>query len=210
MSKTNAVRAVAQFQKRFDQMHSTGLKAAELVQEIGVQVLEHYKAHQDVTLINAYFLALPPGANYKAMTMWLLAYGSLRVNTGPDKATVPFKFAKDKGTDPEQAAQNPWFKMAAADKPTADAKAFDIQAAMLALLKRAAKAETLNGDFNKLRAAARAVGIPESDIPASTDKALKAQEQAAGQKMARSTKENKAPGTGLDVSALAEAAPALV
>lgn len=195
MTAINTKASKAGFAKRFVEMHNTGKKAAELVHTIGVDVLKHFQSHQDVTLVNAFFTALPPGLNYKAVTLWLMTFAAVRLNNNPaTKADEPFAFDKKKATSPDAAANNPWFTMAKADKPVA-AVPFDIKAHMIGLVKRAAKAEKLDGDFQALRAAALALGVPESEIPSDTDAALKAKEVKTGTKMAKGKKADKLPET---------------
>lgn len=194
-------KTIASFTKRFTAMHDAGKKAAELVQSVGLDVLKHYAMHQDTTLVNAYFKALPPGINYKAMTAWLTTFGALRVNTDTTRDDEPFKHAKGKATDPEAAAAAPWFTMLGADVPK-PAAVFDIKAHMLALVKRAAKAEKLEGDFQALRKAAIAIGVDASNLPTETEAALKAKEAATGTKMAAGKKGDKAPSKAVTVDPL--------
>lgn len=206
---TKQTNTIAAFTKRFETMHSMGMKAAEYIQQVGMDVLNHFKMHDDVTLVNAYFKALPPGVNYKAMSAWLLAYAAVRVNTlEATKDAEPFKNAKGKATDVEAAAKMPWFKMLGADVPKA-AQVFDIKARIIAMVKQAAKAEKLEGDFHALRKAAIAMGIPANELPTDTDAVLKAKEAATGQKIAQTTEQNKKPGKGeqAKAQALASADP---
>lgn len=191
----NTKGAHAAFAKRFVEMHNTGKKAAELVHAVGVDVLEHFKLHQDVTLVNGFFTALPPGLNYKAVTLWLLSFAAVRMNNNPaTKADEPFAFDKKKPTNTDGAKAQPWYTMAKADKPVAVAP-FDIKAQLIGLVKRAAKADKLEGDFKALRDAAIALGVPESELPSDTDAHLKAKEEKTGIKMARGKKADKAPAT---------------
>lgn len=192
---------IASFTKRFTAMHEAGKKAAELVQSVGLDVLKHFAMHQDTTLVNAYFKALPPGVNYKAMTAWLVAFAAVRVNTGTDRDDEPFKFAKGKATDAEGAAAAPWYTMLGADVPKA-AQVFDIKAHMVALVKRAAKAEKLEGDFQALRKAAIALGVDASSLPTETEASLKAKEAATGTKMAAGKKGDKKPSEAKAVDPL--------
>ena len=202
-SAINAAQGIAAFSKRFQEMHTTGTKAAELVQTVGIAVLEHHAMHQNTTLVNAFFQALPPGINYKAITAWLVTFGGVRLNTDPTTSKAePFKFAKGKATDAAGAKATPWYTIHGANIPKAGL--FDIQARMVALVKAAAKAENLQGDFQALRAAAIAMGVDASSLPTDTDAALAAKEAATGKKMARTTKANKQPA---EVDPLGEATP---
>lgn len=206
---TKQANTIASFTKRFELMHSTGLKAAELIQQIGLEVLEHFKMHDDATLVNAYFKALPPGVNYKAMTAWLTTFAAVRVNTlEATKDAEPFKNAKGKATDVDGAKAMPWFKMLGADVPKA-AQVFDIKARMVSMVKQAAKAEKLEGDFHALRKAAIAMGVAANELPTDTDANLKAKEAATGQTIAKTTKENTKASKGAQAQAAALADPLL-
>lgn len=192
---------IGQFSTRFNAMRKAGQAAADTVQSVGLDVLAHYAMHKDVTLVNAYFKALPPGINYKAMTMWLTAYAAVRVNSGPTADAEPFKFQKDGATDVDAAKASPWYTMAGANVPKV-AQVFSIHARMIALVKSAAKAEKLDGDFEALRKAAISMGVPASELPSKRDADLKAADNAV--------KASKAKGKGLDTKAAAEAADPLV
>ena len=202
---TKQANTIASFTKRFQEMHATGKKSAELVQTVGVDVLAHFAMHDDVTIVNAFFKALPPGISYKAMTMWLTAFAAVRVNTNPaNKDDSPFLNKKGGANDVDGAKAAPWFTMGGADVPKAS-PIFDIKARMVRMVKDAAKAEKLEGDFHSLRKAAIAMGVPANELPSDTDAALKAKEQATGQTIAKTGKQNKAPAV---TDPLAEALPA--
>lgn len=198
----SAIKNIARFTKRFAEMTATGNKAADLIHAVGVEVLEHFKLHQDISLVNAYFMALPKGNNFKAVAQWLLKYTAVRLNTADNKKDEPFKFAKGKPHEVEQATVNPFWTMQNAAVPNVGA-IFDVKAKMLDLVKRAAKAEKLEGDFQALRKAALAMGISEADLPLTTDAALAVATAVTGKATAKTTKANKEPSKGTTKAAQA-------
>lgn len=124
------------FTKTLKMIGTTGVKLDGMIQECGLFALEHAEAHQDLCHVNGLYNALPKGTRKSALTGWLLAFGKVKANTGKDKAERPFAFDKEKETDLDGAAETPWFEF----KPdAAPDEVFDLQKAMMALLKKARK-----------------------------------------------------------------------
>lgn len=162
-SKTD-LSSPAGISKFIDGIAKRGASLDKDIQTAGVAVLAHLSQHNDVRLVNRLYLALGKGARHAALTSWLLAYGAVDANT--DKATKadsPFVFAKDKTTNAQGAAQDPWYSHKPSKAPDT---VLDLQAAVRAILKKASKASAIeHGDYNMLKAIAVAAGIPESDVP---------------------------------------------
>lgn len=157
------MKTVAELNKAIASIKAQGAKLDKRIQTTAVEVLEHFAVHKDNGVVNRLFLALPNGARRNALASWLLAYGALKPNTGPNKADQPFVYDREKKTDPARAAADMWYD----HKPEkAVDEVFDLQKAVRAILKKAGKAPTLaNGDYDTLKALAASVGIPESDVP---------------------------------------------
>ena len=158
------MKSLAEINKAIASIKTAGAKLDKMIQETGVAVLEHFAEHKDTGVVNRLYLALPKGARSTAMASWLLAYGALEPNT--DKATKaeqPFRYAKDKITNAQFASLDMWYD----HKPEkAVDEVFDLQKAVRSILAKAGKAPKLaHGDVNTLKALAKSVGIPESDVP---------------------------------------------
>jgi hypothetical protein len=149
---------------------STGKKLDALVQSTAMEVLEHFQTHRDTGLVNRLFLALPKGTRGIALGQWLLRFVAVKVNTNAEtKKEQPFVFdsakvaammAEDTLT---RAAAVMWYDL----KPEkALDEVFDVQTAFRAMLRHIERsAEVKHFDAEALKAMAKAVGIPESDVP---------------------------------------------
>ena len=155
---------IASLNKELASIKAAGAKLDSRIQDAAVSVLCHFAKNQDNGLVNRLYMALPAGARKTAMTSWLLAHCAVVANK--DKATKneqPFVYAKNKTTNPEAGAADPWYKHKADKAPD---EVFDLQKAVKALLAKAAKAPGVKGgDADTLKALAAAVRIPESDVP---------------------------------------------
>ena len=129
----------AAINKEIGLIKTAGKKLDDRIQVAGVSVIQHCGLHNDVTVVNNLFLAMPAGARKKALAEWLLKFGNVAANT--DKAsskTAPFVYAKDKQANVEGAIAEPWYDFA---PEPAVATMFDFQAMLASLLKKAEKAE---------------------------------------------------------------------
>lgn len=110
------------------------------VQEVQLSVLNHADQHGDITLFEGLFNALPKGSRRNALAEHAVKYGCIAVNLDADpkkRKAKPFLHVKGKATDLVGAQAEPWFEMSP-EKPVD--MAFDFQAQLLALLKKADKA----------------------------------------------------------------------
>lgn len=106
------------------------------IQAIGLECLEHTANHRDIMPMCRLINVLRRG-QHQAFVSWAITYGMFVVNK--EKLTMellPVKFNKDKVTDVEGATSNPWFEFQETKASGID-KAFDLQAAVKALLKKA-------------------------------------------------------------------------
>lgn len=130
-----------------------GAKVDDAIQTAGVYALEQAVAG-NMNQLNELTLAMPKGSRLAALGAWATAYGPVNLNDGKDKAERPFRYAKSKAETADIAAAKatPWFTC----KPdSVNDGALDIDKAIAALLKKAAKAEEagkLTGDLAKLTA----------------------------------------------------------
>ena len=112
----------------------------QAVQQVQLSVLHHMDQHGDITLFEGLFAALPKGSRRNALAEHAVKYGKLVINLDSDpkkRKAKPFLFDKTKTTDLAGAQAEPWFEMS--PKKPVD-MAFDFQAQLLALLKKADKA----------------------------------------------------------------------
>ena len=110
------------------------------VQEVQLSVLHHADLHGDITLFEGLFNALPKGSRRNALAEHAVKYGKILINMDADpkkRKAKPFLYDKSKTTDLVGAQAEPWFEMSP-EKPVD--MAFDFQAQLLALLKKADKA----------------------------------------------------------------------
>lgn len=157
--------SVEALKKEIDKIKKDGSSLDSRIQRASVGVLSHFAEHKDTGLINRLYDALPKGARKAAWVSWILAYAAVVANT--DKATKeekPFLYAKDKTTNVEGGAADPWYNHKPEKAPD---EVFDLQKAVKAILAKAGRAKELkNGNADALKALAAIVGIPASDVPA--------------------------------------------
>lgn len=163
---------LSDLKKKIESLATANAKVENTIQTLGMACIEHL-ATGNRDPLNMLYGALRR-TQYRAFAEWALAFGMCKKNT--DKATmkdVPFLYDKTKGTDLPGAAAKPWF-MFAEPKEEATAKAFDFQAAVMALLKRAA---TQGHNHAELVEVAKAAGIKPEKVPAT----IKTAEQVAAE-----------------------------
>jgi hypothetical protein len=133
------------------------------IQSIGLACLEHLDKHGDTMPLNRLINVLRRG-QHAAFMEWCLAFGKVAKNM--DKVTKeqqPVLHAKNRTTDIEGATAKPWFEFADS-KADAIKKAFDLQGAVMALIKKAAAAGT---DHELLVAIGALANIKPEKVPAS-------------------------------------------
>ena len=132
------------------------------IQQLGLACMAHCEQHGDTMPMNRLINVLRR-TQFQAFMEWALAYGKFSKNFDKaTKASQPVSYDKTKTTDIEAATAKEWH-MFADDKAKAIAKAFDFQAAMMQLLKKAAA----NGiDHDKLVAVAALADIKPEKVPA--------------------------------------------
>lgn len=157
-------KGIAEINKAIASIKTAGAKLDTMIQNTAVDVLTHFAEHKDTGLVNRLYLALPKGARKTAMVDWLLKFCAVQPNTEQaTKEEQPFVYARDKVTDPEAAAEVMWYDL---KKDKAPDDVFDLQKAVRQILAKAGKAPSLaHGDSATLKQLAKAVGIPESDVP---------------------------------------------
>lgn len=131
----------SEINKACDEIAKQGKALDEYIQYTALSVLNHVDLHGDVTVVNKLYLSMPKGSRRSALTEFLLANGKVVANSADNKATSPFLFAKDKVTTLGDAAAKPWYEWKPERTPD---QCFDMQAALLALLNRAKKAQSVS------------------------------------------------------------------
>lgn len=137
------IKGTSAINKAIASIQSRGAKLDASIQHVGLSVLQHIEDHGDYTLAERLVQAMPKGSRRLALVEWMLAHGRIALLDKADpadaeriKAGGVFKYAKEKATDIEGAALVQWFDM---KKEKDVLEAFDVQAALNALLKRVAK-----------------------------------------------------------------------
>jgi hypothetical protein len=138
----NIITDKAELNKFIDSIATRGKKLDHDIHVAACSALTHLGDHGDIGFVNRLFLALPKGARKAAMTSWLLTHGALKANTEGDKATKPFVFDKTKTTDVEAGKNDPWFDHKPDQAPDT---VFDLQAALMGVLKKAQGKELVHG-----------------------------------------------------------------
>lgn len=158
------MKTVAEIDKAIKSIRTSGERLDKLIQSTAVSVAEHYAQHSDTGLVNRLYLAMPKGSRRTALASWVLKFIGVEVNTDANtKTEQPFRHCKGKATDAIAAAQEQWFD----HKPEKSLEeVFDVKIAfqrMLRHIERSTKVEHFDRDA--LVSMAKAVGIPESDVP---------------------------------------------
>lgn len=153
--------------KKIDALGVRLAKAEQDIQDVGLECLAHIGEHGDIMPLNRLVNVLRRG-QHQAFVSWALAYTKVSVNR--DKGTMdkmPLSYAKDKKHDQEGATANPWWNFADT-KEAAVAKAFDLQAAVKALLKKASGnvSEATLADLKKI---AEIAHVDASEVKAKLD-----------------------------------------
>jgi hypothetical protein len=136
---------------RIDALGKRNASVEADIQTLGLDCMVHAEEHRDIMPMCRLVNVLRRG-QHQAFVSWAITYGKFVVNK--EKAsmeTLPLKFNKDKATDIAGATENPWFTFQDTKAGGID-KAFDLQAAVKALLKKASgkvSAETLE-DLKKI------------------------------------------------------------
>lgn len=151
-----------QLNSKIDALGKRLADAESDIQELGLVCLTHLEEHGDTMPLNRLINVLRRG-QHQAFLEWSLAFGRVVKNTTKDTmAAQPVVYAKAKKTDIEGATAKPWFEFADS-KADATKKAFDFQAAVMALLKKAAAAGI---DHAKLVSVAALADIKPEKVPA--------------------------------------------
>jgi hypothetical protein len=161
---------IKELNKKIKLLATANAKVEATIQELGLACLEHLAHGNNGPIVS--LLGALRRTQYRAFTEWALAFGMCSKNTDKKtKEAMPLVYDKSKKTDIEGATAKPWF-MFAEDKAAAVAKAFDFQAAVMSLLKKAASA---GHDHTQLVQVAAIAGIKPEKVPATVMNA----EQAA-------------------------------
>lgn len=148
--------------RKIDSLAKANLKVEGEIQALGLVCLEHVEKHGDVTPLNRLYHALRK-TQFQAFAEWAFAFGKVSKSANKETmALLPLAYDKSKTTDLEAAIAKPWFDFAD-NKVDATKKAFDFQAAVMSLIKKAAA----NGvDHAKLVSVAALADIKAEKVPA--------------------------------------------
>lgn len=145
MSKTatKLIEGAAEITKAINTWGSQGQKWVQQGHTLAMSALTHAAKHGDVTLLNRLYLAMPKGTKSSAMAEWIVAFSNLVPNTDKEAAkTSPFVVDKEKSINIPEAAQKPWHEFRPEPTPL---EVFDLQKAVLAVINKARKAQTIEG-----------------------------------------------------------------
>lgn len=152
--------------KRINALASRNDSIYNEIQALGLACLQHgaSEAHGgfgDVMPLNRLFNVLKR-SQAKPFTEWALAFGMVKRNTDKQtKVAMPFTYDRSRSLDIEGATAKTWDEFAP-EKSESVAKAFDLQAAVMVVLKRAAAA---GQPESVITALANAAGIDAAKIP---------------------------------------------
>ena len=148
--------------KKIDALGKRNQSVEADIQTLGLACMAHTEAHGDIMPMVRLMNVLRR-TQHQAFMEWAMAFGKYQKNI--DKATretQPVAFDKARTTDIEGATAKPWF-MFADSKLDAEKKAFDFQAAVMSLLKKAAASGV---DHEKLLQVAAVADIKPEKVPA--------------------------------------------
>lgn len=130
---------VSELNKRIATLKRGTAKRVAEIQALGLACLEQIEMHGNTTPINALMGALSRSET-KAFTEWALAFGKVKKASKADaEAGVFLSFDKARTTDMAAAAETVWDTFAP-EKKASVARAFDLQASVMQILKKAADA----------------------------------------------------------------------
>jgi len=145
MSQAQALIAdKAELFKKIDAWGARGKKWAEEGHTIAMSALTMFSKHNDIGPVNRVLTAMPKGTKVTGMVSWFLTHGALRQNDGDNAKEQPLVYTKDKVTNLEAAAQDPWYN----HKPeSATDQVFDLQKALERILVQAKGKELVHGEL---------------------------------------------------------------
>ena len=153
---------IEQLNKRITVLAMRNARVEAEIQTLGLACLGHLEKGNNGPMCKL-VLALRR-SQHQPFTEWALAFGACAKNTDKLKMeTQPLVYAKNRTTDIEGATAKPWFEFADS-KADAIKKAFDLQGAVMALIKKAAAAGT---DHELLVAIGALANIKPEKVPAS-------------------------------------------
>lgn len=153
---------IKELNKAIDALGRKNQSVEAEIQTLGLACMAHCEQHGDTMPMNRLMNVLRR-TQHQAFMEWALAFGKFAKNNDKaTKASQPVVYDKSRTTDIQGATDKQWF-MFADDKAKAEAKAFDFQAAVMSLLKKAAS----NGfDHEKLVKLAAVADIAPEKVPA--------------------------------------------
>lgn len=120
-------------------IQATGKKLDDMIQVAACSVIQHVEKHGDITLAIKLVEAMPKGSRVKALIGHMTHFGKMVANEKGDNIEAFDKAAK---TDLEGAMEKHWTEF----KHNDNDQAFDLDALIISLAKRAAKASEKGGD----------------------------------------------------------------
>lgn len=146
---------VTEIKKRIASLKRSGEKRIAEIQAVGLACLEQVELHNNTTPINDLIGALSRPET-KAFTEWALAFGKVKkASKAAAEKGQYLAYDKTKTTDIQAASEQTWDTFAP-EKQAAVQRAFDLQAAVMKVLRRAAEA---GQPQSVLDAIAKAAGI---------------------------------------------------
>lgn len=145
-SAIKLIEGAAELTKAINAWGTKGQKWAQEGHQLALSALQHAAKHGDHTLLNRLYLAMPKGTKSSAMAEWIVAFSHLVPNTDKEAAkTSPFVVDKAKAVNLPGAHEKPWFDFRPEPTPL---EVFDLQKAVMAVITKAKKAQTIEGSLS--------------------------------------------------------------
>ena len=163
--------------KRITALSKRNAAVTAEIQTLGLACLQHgaseaFGGFGDVMPLNR-LIAVLNRTQTQAFVEWTLAFGMVKRNTDKKSKDVLFvTFDKERKLDIDGATAKTWDEFAP-EKAASIAKAFDLQHAVMQVLKKAAEAGQPESILNALAAAAgiEANKVPKALVPAAVEAA---------------------------------------
>ena len=174
------IKGTAAITKAIASIQSRGKKLDADIQHAGLSILSHATEHGDTTLADKLLGAMPKGSRKLALVEWMLAFGQVRLlkkEVAEENARIlagaTFALDRTKTLNLASAEETPWYDC----KPEKEVfDAFDVQAAVAALMGKIAKAQKAGVPLTNLATALDSLNAITKTVVAGIEKAHTAED----------------------------------